>query len=203
MKKKIIYGLLAIVLLVDIIITAVVGLRVSLYYGEGYTISFSEKSTIEKADIEQIAKDVFEKDYLVQNVEFYNDSALIKVKNVSDEQLSNLATKLNEKYSSTIESSDLKVEHVQNVKIRSIVEPYVLPLIIATLLILAFYAVRYRGSKQMLGLLKYLVIAEALLYSAYAICRVPVNTMSMPVAFTLYGLVILVYTFVGELKKSK
>lgn len=55
----------------------------------------------------------------------------------------------------------------------------------------------------MLGLLKYLVIAEALLYSAYAICRVPVNTMSMPVAFTLYGLVILVYTFVGELKKSK
>lgn len=203
MKKKFIYGLLAIVLLVDIIITAVVGLRVSLYYGEGYTISFSEKSTIEKADIEQIAKDVFEKDYLVQNVEFYNDSALIKVKNVSDEQLSNLATKLNEKYSSTIESSDLKVEHVQNVKIRSIVEPYVLPLIIATLLILAFYAVRYRGSKQMLGLLKYLVIAEALLYSAYAICRVPVNTMSMPVAFTLYGLVILVYTFVGELKKSK
>lgn len=203
MKKKIIYGLLAIVLLVDIIITAVVGLRVSLYYGEGYTISFSEKSTIEKSDIEQIAKDVFKKDYLVQNVEFYNDSALIKVKNVSDEQLSNLATKLNEKYSSTLESSDLKVEHVQNVKIRSIVEPYVLPLIIATLLILVFYAVRYRGSKQMLGLLKYLVIAEALLYSVYAICRVPVNTMSMPVAFTLYGLVILVYTFVGELKKSK
>lgn len=203
MKKKICYIVLAIILLLDVILTAAVGLRVNLYYGEGYTIKFSQKDTVDKKDVEKIAKEVFNKGYLVQNVEFFNDSAVIKVKEVNEEQLTKLAEKINEKYSSSLTITDLKVEHVSNVKIRSLVEPYVIPVLIATLLVLAFYAVRYRGAMQMAELLKYLVISEGLLYTLYAVCRVPVSTLSMPIAFTLYVLVILVHTFIGELKKTK
>ena len=71
--------------------TAAVGLRVNLYYGEGYTIKFSQKDTVDKKDVEKIAKEVFNKGYLVQNVEFFNDSAVIKVKEVNEEQLTKLA----------------------------------------------------------------------------------------------------------------
>ena len=184
MKKKILYGLLALVLIVDIIITATAGLRVSLYYGEGYSIKVSEKDTINKEDVEKIVKDVFEKDYMVQDLELFKDSVVIKVKEVSDEKVQVLVDKL-------------------NVKIRSLVEPYVIPTLIATALVLVFYAIRYRGAKQMLELIKYLLLAEGVLYTLHAIVRVPVNTMTLPVAFSLYALVILVYTFIGEWNKVK
>ena len=98
MKKKILYGLLALVLIVDIIITATAGLRVSLYYGEGYSIKVSEKDTIDKADIEKIAKEVFEKDYLVQDLELFKDSAVIKVKKKKKKKIQVLVDKMNEKY---------------------------------------------------------------------------------------------------------
>lgn len=203
MKKKILYGLLALVLIVDIIITATAGLRVSLYYGEGYSIKVSEKDTINKEDVEKIVKDVFEKDYMVQDLELFKDSVVIKVKEVSDEKVQVLVDKLNEKYSSSLTKDDVKVEHVSNVKIRSLVEPYVIPTLIATALVLVFYAIRYRGAKQMLELIKYLLLAEGVLYTLHAIVRVPVNTMTLPVAFSLYALVILVYTFIGEWNKVK
>lgn len=203
MKKKILYGLLALVLIVDIIITATAGLRVSLYYGEGYSIKVSEKDTINKEDVEKIVKEVFEKDYVVQDLELFKDSVVIKVKEVSDEKVQVLVDKLNEKYSSSLTKDDVKVEHVSNVKIRSLVEPYVIPTLIATALVLVFYAIRYRGAKQMLELIKYLLLAEGVLYTLHAIVRVPVNTMTLPVAFSLYALVILVYTFIGEWNKVK
>lgn len=203
MKKKILYGLLALVLIVDIIITATAGLRVSLYYGEGYSIKVSEKDTINKEDVEKIVKDVFEKDYMVQDLELFKDSVVIKVKEVSDEKVQVLVDKLNEKYSSSLTKDDVKVEHVSNVKIRSLVEPFIIPTLIATALVLVFYAIRYRGAKQMLELIKYLFLAEGALYTLHAIVRVPVNTMTLPVAFSLYALVILVYTFIGEWNKVK
>lgn len=202
MKKKILYGILIIVFIIDVILTITLGLRVNLYYGEGYNITINEKDTINKKDIEQISKDVFNNNYIVQNVEFFNDSAIIKVKDVNDEDLQKIVDKLNEKYSSSLKVEDLKVEHVSNVRIRTLIEPYVIPTLISTVLVLVFYAIRYRGTKQMIQLIKYLIISEGLLYSLYAICRLKVNTMSMPIAFALYALVILVYTFVGELKKS-
>lgn len=203
MKKKILYGLLALVLIVDIIITATAGLRVSLYYGEGYSIKVSEKDTIDKADIEKIAKEVFEKDYLVQDLELFKDSAVIKVKEVSDEKIQVLVDKMNEKYSSSLTKDDVKVEHVSNVKIRSLVEPFVIPTLIATALVLVFYAIRYRGAKQMLELIKYLVLTEGALYTLHAIFRIPVNTMTLPIAFSAYALVVLIYTFIGEWNKVK
>lgn len=202
MKKKLCYIILIIICIVDIIITMAKGLNVGLYYGEGHTLTFSEKN-VNVDDIKSIAKDVFGKEYIVQQVEFFDDSCMIKVKNVNDDQISNLITKLNEKYSSSLTTDDIKVSHVSNVRIRSLIEPYIIPIILSTLIVLAYYAVRFRGAKQMLELIKALVIVGVIIYSVFAIGRVKVNVLTTPIMMTSYILTILFYTIYAEKQKDK
>ena len=201
MKKKILYVVLAIIFIVALILTAVVGLKVDLNYAEGNTITFTVGKNITTEEISNIAKEVFGNDeFLVQEVEMFGDSALIKVrKDITEGQLSNLCTKLNEKYEIELETSDLDVNHIPNNKLRNVIQPYIIPMGLSTLLIVAFYAIRFKGTKKMLNLIKYLIIAEGLLYSLYAICRVPVNELTMPLAVTVYTLVVIIYSAVNEL----
>ena len=108
MKKKILLVSVLILLIVDIIITATIGLRVSTEYAEGYLIKFHEKSTISTDDIKSIAKEIWGKNYKVQKVEFFDDSAVIKVRSYDSDQIETLKNKLNEKYSSNLETSDFE-----------------------------------------------------------------------------------------------
>ena len=184
--------------------TLAIGLNVSLYYGEGYTITFSEeKTTINVEDIKEIAKEIWGNDYLVQNVEFFNDSAVIKVKNYNDEQIKTLFNKINEKYQSELDVSTFKVEHESNVKISTLVEPYIVPIGISLLLVLVYYAIRYRGANQMLNLVKWLFIVETLIYGAYAICRLPINKLSIPIAMIAYILTVAIYTCKAEFQEKE
>ena len=202
MKKKVLCIIFVIICIIDIAITASKGLNVGLYYGEGYDITFSE-SNINLKEIKSIAKDVFGNKFVVQKVEFFNDSCMIKVKSVNDDQINNLCTKLNEKYSSELKSSDIKVE------VRNIIEPYIIPTILSLLILLGYYAVRFRGASQMLGLVKSLIIADVLIYSIYAIgrlpvnvLRLPVNVLTMPISIIIYVLVVLGYTVYSEKQKE-
>ncbi len=209
MKEKILYVVLAIVFIVAIVMTAVLGLRVDLNYAEANTITFTVGKTINIDEIKEIAKNVLgNNDILVQQVEMFGDSAIIKTRqDVTDEKLTNLCTRINEKYETELTTGDFAVNHISNTKLRSVIEPYIIPIGLSTLLIVAFYAIRYKGTKKMIGLIKYWIIAEGLLYSLYAIGRVQVNEMTMPIALALYTLVIGIYTFKNEmeldLRKSK
>lgn len=201
MKKKILCIIFVIICIIDIAITAIKGLNVGLYFGEGYNISFSE-SNINLKDIKSIAKDVFGNKFVVQKVEFFDDSCIIKVKSVNDDQINNLCTKLNEKYSSDLKSTDVKVEHISNVRVRNIVEPYIIPTILSLLIVLGYYAIRFRGASQMFGLVKTLLIVDVLIYSVYAIGRLPINVLTMPILIITYVLVVLGYTVYSEKQKE-
>ena len=202
MKKKILCIIFVIICIIDIAITAIKGLNVGLYFGEGYNISFSE-SNINLKDIKSIAKDVFGNKFVVQKVEFFDNSCIIKVKSVNDDQINNLCTKLNEKYSSDLKSTDVKVEHISNVRVRNIVEPYIIPTILSLLIVLGYYAIRFKGASQMFGLVKTLLIVDVLIYSVYAIGRLPINVLTMPILIITYVLVVLGYTVYSEKKKEK
>lgn len=197
MKKKILCIIFVIICIIDIAITAIKGLNVGLYFGEGYNISFSE-SNINLKDIKSIAKDVFGNKFVVQKVEFYDDSCLIKVKSVNDDQINNLCTKLNEKYSSDLKNTDIKVEHISNIRVRNIVEPYIIPTLLSLLIVLGYYAIRFRGASQMFGLVKTLLIVDVLIYSVYAIGGLPINVLTMPILIIAYVLVVLGYTIYSE-----
>lgn len=202
-KGKIALIVFLIIFALDVILTGVVGLRVNMYYGGGTVIRFQlSNTTFDINDIKSITKDVFGKDYMVKKVEFFNDNALIKVKSASDEQLNNLCTKLNEKYSSNLTTDDLEVNYEANVKIRNIVEPYVIPVGISIIFVLVYFAIRFRGSKEMTEYLKSLIVVEVLFYSLYAIGRVKVSQLTMPIALSLYVLTTLIYTTKTELKSK-
>ena len=201
MKKKTLYIVVAIIFIIALILTATIGLRVDLNYAEGYTITFTVGKEIKAEEIENIAKEVFSDNKLiVQEVELFKDSALIKLKdNITDGQLSNLCTKINEKYEVELETADFEVTHIPNTKLRNVLEPYIIPLGLSTLLIVGYYAIRFKGVKKMIGLLETMIIVEGLFYSLYAICRIPVNELTMPIALVLYTLVIIVYSLKCEL----
>ena len=194
MKNKIIYGAIAIIFIVSIVITFVKGLNVDIYYGEGDLITFTEKDTININDVREIAKEIWGNNCIVQNMEFFNDSAEIKVREYNEEQLYQLKDKINEKYSSELKIEDFEIEHVSNVKIRTLVEPYIIPVGLSLLIIILFYAIRYRGARKMLELLLYLAIVEGLLYSVYAIIRIPFNSITIPLGMCLYALTVLIFT---------
>ena len=151
MKKKIIlYVVLAIIFIIALSLTAIVGLKVDLNYAEGNTITFTIGKEITTEEISNIAREVFgNNEFLVQEVEMFGDSALIKVRNdVTEGQLTNLCTKLNEKYEVELETSDLDVNHIPNNKLRNVIQPYIIPMGLSTLLIVGFYAIRLKEQKR-------------------------------------------------------
>lgn len=186
MKKKLFYFIILIIIVVDIIITSTKGLNVNLYYGEGDIITFIQDS-MDVSGIKEVCNEVFGKDnFIVQKIEFFNDSYSIKTKEATNDNLTDLCDKLNEKYSTELTFDTFIVNHVANTRIREIVKPYIIPTLMSIILILVIYAVMFKGYKQMIILINNTVIVQVILYSIYAICRVKVNILSMPVAFSIF-----------------
>lgn len=202
MKKKILYIVCAVLLVINIIITASIGLRVNLYYGEGYTITFTQENKIEMSDIKSIAKEIWGKDFVTRKVEFFEDSVKIKVKEVNNEQVQKLCDKINEKYSSELTVDNFRQEHVSNVRILSLVEPYIIPIGISILLVMMYLAIRYRGTKQMIGLLLNVMSLVSIVYTLHAVFRLPITEYTVPLFITLYGLIIILSSIEWEIKEE-
>lgn len=200
-KSKILCVILVIIFIAAIISTAIRGLNVSMEYAEGTSIVFDLGKQYDKKDIKQIAKEIWPNESIfVQKVEVYDESVLIKVSQVNDEQLDNLVTKINEKYELELKKENFTILYNSNNKIRDIVKPYIIPLIIATALIVVYYSIRFKGVKEILEFLLSLVAVEGIIYSIYALAMLPINFMTMPIVMIAYGLVTIFVTLKNEIK---
>ncbi len=209
MKKKIIYGIILAIIVVGAIITATMGLNVDLTYRKNVRIDIYVGKTIENKEIEQIVKEVFgEGRTIVQQVEVYGDMAtvLIEEKNADnlDEKLETLNTKINEKYEVENKQEDsIQAVHQPKIRLSSILSPYIVPLIISTVVVLVYVTIRFRK----LGILKTLALyvisilaLEALYLSVLAITRIPINRLVIPIGLLIYILVITILTVMQEKK---
>lgn len=98
MKKKLIY-LSVIIILIGIIIVAVKGFNVNLKYKAHKAVNIPIDVEYNVEDIKTIANEVFEKEKVqIEKTGLYGDIVSINVQDVSDEQIENLANKINEKY---------------------------------------------------------------------------------------------------------
>lgn len=200
-KSKILCVILVIIFIAAIISTAIRGLNVSMEYAEGTSIVFDLGKQYDKKDIKQIAKEIWPNESIfVQKVEVYDESVLIKVSQVNDEQLDNLATKINEKYGLELKKENFTILYNSNNKIRDIVKPYIIPLIIATALIVVYYSIKFKGVKEILEFLLSLVAVEGIIYSVYALAMLPINIITMPIVMITYGLVTIFVTLKNETK---
>ena len=203
-KSKIISIILIIIFIIAIVLTGIRGLNVDLNYSEGVSILFNLNQQFNTKDVESIAKEIWpDGQIIVQKVEVYDETALIKVSSVNDEQLTNLVNKINEKYGLELSQSDISVQYNSNVQIRDIVRPYIVPMLITTALIVLYYSIRFRGVKEILDLLIKLIFAEGILFSIYAITRLPIDVLTMPIGMLVFAGVTIYVTIKHENGKLK
>ncbi len=203
-KSKILCVILAVIFIAAIISTAIRGLKVDINYSEGVTMVLDIGKEFETKDVKDIAKEIWSgKDVLVQKVEVYDESVSVKVPEVNEEQINNFVTKINEKYQLELTSADVSVLYNSNERLRNIVRPYIIPLIIATALIVVYYSIRFKGVKEILNLLLTLIAVEGIIYSIHALLLLPINVFTMPVVMIAYAGVVIGVTIKSETKKRK
>lgn len=208
MKNKMIsYIVIALIILVGIAAIFAFKLNFTLMYSEHTTINVYLGKAYNLQEIKQIVEETLGKqETIYQEIETFGDSLAITVKEATDEQVSNLEAKLKEKYE--IESTEqiLQTNKLGHLRGRDIVKPYIVPMLISTIIILIYIGSRYSklGTiKVVLTLLLRLAVSEALLLSIIAIIRIPIGVYTMPVAILLYMGVILFTAISYENKLAK
>lgn len=212
MNKKIIYGILIILIVAGAIIISTMGLEADLMYRKNVRMSVYIEKGINKEDIKQMVQEVFStSNIILQNVEYYNDMVSITIPQENlddnkDEKLEQFKTKLSEKYELKKEDIDVEVSYQPKLKLSSIIKPYLVPMAISMVTILVYVAVRFRklGTLKTLALYAITVLAvEAVFLSILAITRIPINRFIIPIGLFLYILVLCIVTAIQENSLSK
>lgn len=203
-KSKILCVILVLVFIMAIISTGIRGLNVDLNYGNGVSLVFDIGKEFENSDIKNIAQEIWnDGKTVVQKVEIYDETSLIKVKEANNEQIEKLANKLNEKYELDLKGADITVLYNSNYRLRDLITPYIVPALIGIVLIVVYYSVRYKGIKEILQLLLTLIAVEGIIYSIYALIQIPINFLTMPIAMIAYVSVVTGVTIKNEIKVKK
>lgn len=206
-NKIILYIVIALIILVGISSIFAFKLNFTLMYSEHTTIKVYLGKAYNLEDIKPIVEETLGKQQTVyQEIETFGDSLAITVKEATDEQISNLELKLKEKYEIESTQTIIQTNKIGHLRGRNIVKPYVVPVLIGTVIVLVYIGIRYAklGTlKVVLTLLLRLVVSEALLLSIIAIFRIPIGIYTMPIAMLLYIGVILFTTISYENKLQK
>lgn len=208
MKNKMIsYIVLALIILVGIASIFAFKLNFTLMYGEHITINVYLGKAYDIKEIKPIVEETLGKQETVyQEIETFGDSLAITVKEATDEQISNLESKLKEKYEIESTQTILQMNKIGHLRGRDIVKPYVIPTLIATTIVLVYIGIRYSKLgvlKTVCTLLLRLIVIETLLLSIIAIFRISIGIYTMPIAILLYMAVILFTTISYENKLQK
>ena len=143
--KKIVFIVLAIIVIIGIVLTATIGLNVDIMYKNHEQVKIYIGKEINIKDIEVIAKEVFGKQKnQVIGIDFFSDSCAINTENVTDEQLELLKQKITEKYGIEDTTNIIEKSSIPNLKLRDLIKPYIIPIAISTAIIFAFMAVRFK-----------------------------------------------------------
>ena len=188
--KKVIQILLICLIIAGIIVISTIGFNVGTKYSENTQININIGTEFKISDIRKITNEVFNNTpVIIQQVELYKDMVQITVKSATDEQISNLNDKINEKYNLENKISDIIVSNNPNVRLRNIVKPYIIPVAIVSVITIAFAMIMYRK----LGIWKVLyetamsiVAPQAILSSFYAVTRLPINRLTVAISITVY-----------------
>lgn len=191
--KKIAQIILICLVLAGIIVIATLGFNVGVRYGKNTQININIGKEFDSKDIRNIAKEVFgNQSVIVEHVEIYKDVVQITVKDATDEQIEELNNKINEKYELSNDLSnpdDVLVARNANTRLRDLVMPYILPISISAAIIVIYELIRFRKLgvwKVLYGAILAIIAPQAVLFSIYAIARIPVNRLTAAISIALY-----------------
>lgn len=206
--KRVVSILLICLLIAGIIVIAVKGFNVGLKYSENTQIAINIGKTFEINDIKQITSEVFKgQRVIIQKVELYEDMVQITVKEASEGQINELNTKINEKYELENSIDDVEVVQNANVRLRTLIKPYILPISILSIVTILYAMIVYR--KQGILYVLYttamaIVAPQAILSSLYAVTRIPINRLTSIIAVVVYiASITITIIYFGKKKNSK
>ena len=201
--------LITLVIIAGIVMIAVKGFNFDLKYQDTQRVELYLKTEFNISDIRQITDEVFgNQKVMIQKVEVFEDSVSITTTSISEEQKSNLITKINEKYGTELTAEDTTVEDIGHTRGRDIIKPYILPFAIAVIVVLIYLGIRYHKlsiAKVIAKSIGIMALAQILLFSVMAITRIPIGRLTIPMVILVYLLTLFGITnkFEKDLSKKK
>lgn len=207
-NKKILYIILACIIVIGAVIIGFKGLNFGLKYEPNKQIEIYIGKEFDNNDIKQMVREVIgNEQVIIQKVELYDEMVSITVKEISDEQIEELNKKVNEKYEIDNKvSEDLIITENANLRGRDLVKPFIFPIALSLIIILVYATIRFRKIDIFEVLLKIFginIFAQLLYISILAITRLPVNILTVPTAIAIYTVVTLVIFNEFETKERK
>ncbi len=199
--KKTIYAILACIIIAGIAITIFMGLNFDLRYTANKQLDIVIGKQFESEEIKQLVREVLENDnarVIVQKVEVYEDIVSITVQDINDEQIEKLNTKINEKYEIENKIEDIIIENNSKLRGRDLAIPYMWPVGISILLVLAYACIMYRRLniiKVIAKILGFTILAQLVYLGIIAITRIPVTAITVPIALVIYVITLIVVFF--------
>ena len=200
---------IALIIIAGIIMIAVKGFNFDLKYQDTQKVELYLQTEFNISDIKQITNDVFgNQKVMIQKVEVFEDSVSITTTSISDEQKSNLITKINEKYGTELTAEDTTIENVARTRGRDIIKPYILPFGIATLITLIYMGIRYYKLNTLKVIVKsigIILLTQIILFSVIAITRIPIGRLTIPMVILVYLLTLfgMASKFEKDLQENK
>ena len=205
--KKIIYLIIAIIIIIGAIVCKAKGFNIELIYSNRQQISISNSTELDTNKIEEISKSILEgRKVKVQELERFGNAVQIISESISDEEKQNLINKINEECGTDISNDDTKIVTVSNTRIRDILKPYILPSIITFVAVLLYFLIMYHKigvSKVLLKGIFTPIITELVYYSLIAITRVEFGRITNAIAIGIYILAIGALTINFQKEKEK
>ncbi len=208
-STKILVALIAIIILVGACMIGIKGLAFELSKQNAKKIEVGLGKQFEEKDIKEITNEVFGKQsVIIEPIEVYKDAVSITTLEITEEQKINLITKINERYGTELVAENIEIEQKFHVKGRDMIEPYIKPFVIISVVVLVYLAIRYNKLNvlkvlgQSLGII---VLSQVVLLGIMAITRMPIGKFTAPAVLIVYILSTYICTkkFEEDLEKIK
>lgn len=206
--NKIIYIILAIVVLIGAVIIGVKGLNLDLKYSQSKQVDVYLGKEFDNKEIRNLVKEVIgNQEITVQKTEAYEEIASITVRDITDEQVEELNKKINENYK--LENNvgeNVIVNEIPGLNFKDLVKPYIFPVAFSIIIILVYAGIRFRNINVLeviANVLAFPIGAEVLYISILAITRLPINVLTLPIAVAIFIIVMLVVISEFEIKEDK
>lgn len=206
-KNKIIIALVALVIIAGTIVALTAGFNLDMSTKEHKQIIINLEKEYNVSDIEEITNEVLKDQPVeIRKAGKFEEDVVISSDDITDEQKNDLVSKITEKYETKIDSADVKIVTIPKTKLSNMVTPYIWTFVIATILIVVYFAIRYKQ----LGIVKAIVlpiililITEMLTLSIIALTRILIGNSLVSIVFVAYVLPVFVCATIFENKLQK
>ena len=160
-NKKVAILALVLLVLAGIVVVIFKGFNVSLMLRQHESVDIVIGTKFDIKDVKEICKNTFQdKKYVVRTIEVFSDAVNINVESMTDEEKQKLVQGFNEKYNLELDVQELTIKSNSNVRIRDMVNPYLVPCFVSMVVITIYLIIRFRklNAVKLLGKLYGLLI---------------------------------------------